>query len=156
MKKIVLMLGLILAIPSLVSSSVQAQGASRGPDPSVLRDAELERDSSHHLEVARLYFKTRKAYISALLRCEEVIAGNPTFSKIEEVLYIAGMSSFYLSEKRGKQAPKESPEKYRDDARTYLSQLVDQFPESLFRAEADKALLSLGPVPTPKTENAKP
>lgn len=155
MKNVVLVLGLMLAV-LIVSPSARAQGASRGPDPSILRDAELERDSSHHLEVARLYFKTRKAYISALLRLEEVIAGNPTFSKFDEVLYIAGMSNFYLSEKRGKQAPREPVEKYRQDARDLLSQLVEQFPDSSFRAEAEKTLQTLGPAEKPKTEEKKP
>ncbi|HEY0544594.1 MAG TPA: outer membrane protein assembly factor BamD [Pyrinomonadaceae bacterium] len=144
MRKTILMLGLILMALVGAQTAARAQGASRGPDPSTMRDAELERDSAHNLEVARLYFKTRKAYISALSRCEEVIAGNPTFSRIDEVLYIAGMSSMYLSEKRGKQAPKEAPEKYRDDARGYLSQLVKDYPESQFKSEAEKALQSLG------------
>jgi outer membrane protein assembly factor BamD (BamD/ComL family) len=156
MKNTVLMLGLLLALIFVVSPNTHAQGASRGPDPSTLRDSELERDSAHHLEVARLYFKTRKAYISALLRCEEVIAGNPTFSKLDEVLYIAGMSNFYLSEKRGKQAPKEPVEKYRQDARDLLSQLVEMFPESSFRGDAEKALQSLGPATNPVTEEKKP
>ena len=155
MKNCVFMTGLFLSLLIAVLPSANAQGASRGPDPSVLRDSELERDSSHHLEVARLYFKTRKAYISALLRCEEVIAGNPTFSRIDEVLFIAGMSSLYLSEKRGKQAPKEPVEKYRDDARLYLSQLVDQFPESKFIVETKKGLALLGPEVKPKTEEKK-
>jgi outer membrane protein assembly factor BamD (BamD/ComL family) len=155
MKKTVFMCGLILMVLTGVSADVRAQGASRGPDASTVRDAELERDSKHNLEVARLYFKTRKAYVSALSRVEEVIAGNPTFSRIDEVLYIAGMSSLYLSEKRGKQAPKESLEKYREDARGYLEQLVTQFPESEFKAEAEKGLQSLGAETRPKTGEKK-
>jgi outer membrane protein assembly factor BamD (BamD/ComL family) len=155
MKKTVLICGLVLLALVCGQASVRAQGAARGPDASTVRDAELERDSKHNLEVARLYFKTRKAYLSALSRCEEVIAGNPTFSGIDEVLYIAGMSSFYLSEKRGKQAPKEALEKYRDDARGYLSQLVTQFPESDFKNKAEEALQSLG-AETKKTEEKKP
>lgn len=155
MKNTFLMLGLILSV-LFIAPGARAQGASRGPDPSTLRDEELERDSSHHLEVARLYFKSRKAYISALLRCEEVIAGNPTFSKMDEVLYIAGMSNFYLSEKRGKQAPKESLEKYREDARDLLSQLVEQFPDSSFRGDAEKALHSLGTAEKPTVNVKKP
>lgn len=155
MKRIVMILGMMFAV-LIVSPSVRAQGASRGPDASTLRDEELERDSSHHLEVARHYFKSRKAYTSALLRCEEVIAGNPTFSKMDEVLYIAGMSNFFLSEKRGKQAPKEPAEKYREDARDLLSQLVEQFPDSSFRGDAEKALKSLGTAEQPKIDEKKP
>jgi hypothetical protein len=139
-----------------IAPGARAQGASRGPDPSTLRDEELERDSSHHLEAARLYFKPRKAYIAALLRCEEVIAGNPTFSKMDEILYIAGMSNLYLSEKRGRQAPKEPAEKYRQDARDLLSQLVEQFPNSSFRGDAEKALQSLGTAEKPTVNVKKP
>jgi hypothetical protein len=155
MKKSIYIVGLILAV-LVVAPSASAQGASRGPDPSTVRDSELERDSNHHLEVARLYFKTKKAYISALLRCDEVIAGNPTFSKFDEILYIAGMSSFYLSEKRGKQAPKDPVEKYRQDARDLLAQLVELFPESTFRGDAQKTLQTLGPGETPKAEKKIP
>ena len=155
MKKTVLMCGLVLMVLVGAQASARAQGASRGPDASTVRDAELERDSKHNLEVARLYFKIRKAYISALSRCEEVIAGNPTFSGIDEVLYIAGMSSLYLSEKRGKQVPRAEPEKYREDARGYLAQLVKDYPESQFKSEAEKALQSLG-AEAKKTEEKKP
>ncbi|MBV9957087.1 MAG: outer membrane protein assembly factor BamD [Acidobacteria bacterium] len=154
MKKTVIICGLVLLTLVWGQASVRAQGASRGPDASTVRDAELERDSAHNLEVARLYFKVRKAYVSSLSRCEEVIAGNPTFSRIDEVLYIAGMSSLFLSEKRGKQAPKEPQEKYREDARGYLSQLVTQFPESSFKSDAEKALQSMG-AETKKPEEKK-
>ncbi len=156
MKKLVLVIGIIAALATGYAANTYAQGASRGPDASTMRDSELERDSSHNLEVARLYFKSKKAYISALLRCEEVIAGNPTFSRIDEVLYIAGMSSLYLSEKKGRQAPKESIDKYREDARDYLKQLVEQFPESSFRSDARKGLDALGPEAKQTPEAKKP
>lgn len=154
MRKAVLIFSLLLAVSLGVSQGARAQGVSRGPDASTVRDSEMEKDSKHNLEVARLYFKTRKAYVSALSRLEEVIAGNPTFSRIDEVLYLAGMSNVYLSEKRGKQAPKEPLEKYREDARMHLSHLVSQFPESEFRADAEKALQSLGAAA--KAEEKKP
>src|SRR5215813_14072778 len=76
-------------------------GAKKGPD--INRDPDMEKDSFHNLEVARHYFKTKKAYVAALERCEEVIAGNPTFSKIDEVLFIAGKSSLNLADTKGKQ-----------------------------------------------------
>ena len=80
-----------------------AQGGVRtGPDPSTIRDPDLEKDSLHNLEVARNYFKLKKAYVAALNRCEEIIAGNPNFAKIEEVLYMAGRSSLSLSQNKGK------------------------------------------------------
>src|ERR1044071_7432765 len=70
------------------------------PDTATMRDPDLERDSLHNLEVARNYFKLKKAYVAALKRCEEIIAGNPNFEKIEEVLLMAGQSSLWLSQKR--------------------------------------------------------
>ncbi len=37
-------------------------GVRSGPDPTVVRDSELEKESLHNLEVARHYFKMKKAY----------------------------------------------------------------------------------------------
>ena len=150
MKKTVLLLSLCAAALIYGGPSVRAQ-ATRGPDASALRDAELEKDSLHNLEVARQYFKLRKAYLASLKRVEEIIAGNPNFAKIDEAIYIAGMSSLYLSQNRGKQKldtiPEKSrltPEKYREEARTYLSQLVNDYPDSSFRKQALDALRDLG------------
>src|ERR1051325_8525538 len=85
----------------LAAMNALAQGgAKKGPD--VARDPDMEQDSLHNLEVARMYFKQRKAYVSSLDRCEEVLAGNPSFSKIDEVLYLAGVSSLHLAEVKGK------------------------------------------------------
>src|SRR5215510_6156648 len=81
------------------------QGVRSGPDPSTMRDPDLERDSLHNLEVARNYFKLKKAYVASLKRCEEILAGNPNFAKIEEVLLMAGQSSIWLSQNKGKQRP---------------------------------------------------
>ena len=81
----------------------QGGGAKQGPD--VTRDPDMEKDSLHNLDVARQYFKLKKAYVGALERCEEVLAGNPAFSKIDEVLFIAGTSSLNLAEAKGKQKP---------------------------------------------------
>ncbi|HYY57458.1 MAG TPA: outer membrane protein assembly factor BamD [Pyrinomonadaceae bacterium] len=148
MKRTVLLTGaLLLALGFMSPPRAQAQGgAARGPDPSTVRDPDLEKDSMKSLEAVRLYFRLRKAYVAALDRCEEIIAGNPTFSRIDEVLYYAGASSLYLSENKGKQAPKKevSAEKYREDARTYLSQVVNDYPESDFRKLAEKELSRLG------------
>src|SRR5690348_18130899 len=96
----VLLAAMIIAVPA-----ARAQGVRQGPDPATLRDPDLERDSLHNLEVARNYFKLKKAYVASLRRCEEIIAGNPNFTKIEEVLWIAGESSLSLAEKKGKQSP---------------------------------------------------
>ena len=75
---------------SAASVSFGQGRAKTGPDPSTIRDVELEKDSLHNLEVARHYFKLKKAYVAALKRCEEIDAGNPTFAKMDEVLFIAG------------------------------------------------------------------
>ena len=116
----------------------------------------MEKDSLHNLEVAREYFKLRKAYVASLQRCEEVLAGNPAFSKIDEVLYIAGTSSLNLAEARGKQKPGQyvvhegdkkstlTAQEFRDKARDYLSQLVNSYPQSKFKDEALENLKSLG------------
>ncbi len=143
MKKAALLI--ILCAVALVYGAPSARAqVSRGPDASVLRDADLERDSLHNLEVARQYFKLKKAYVASLKRVEEILAGNPNFAKIDETLYIAGMSNLYLSQNRGKQASKLLPEKLREEARNYLSQLVNDHPDSSFNKLALDALRDLG------------
>lgn len=143
MKKLLLLSLLVLAL-ACVAPQARAQGTAKtGPDASTVRDPEIEKDSLHNLEVARQYFKLKKAYVAALARCEEIIAGNPTFSRLDEVLYIAGASSLRLSQKMGKQASKLPPEKLREDAREYFSRLTKEFPESEFRAPAEKDLSAL-------------
>lgn len=154
MKKSALMFGLLVLVLVCGAQGAQAQGgASRGPDPSTVRDTELEKESTHNLEVARHYFKLKKAYRAALARCEEIIAANPNFSRMDEVLYIAGESSLRLSENKGKQkAATDVPaDKLREDARDYLSRLVKEFPDSSFHDQAKKDLNALG---GPKTEDS--
>ena len=147
MKKFCL-LAICLLVLFVAAPLARAQGnAKQGPD--VMRDPDLEKDSLHNLEVARHYFKLKKAYIAALQRCEEIIAGNPVFSKIDEVLFIAGESSLRLAENKGKQASKVTSDKLREDARDYLSQLVNGYPDSSFRKQAEDDLKGLG-GPKPK------
>jgi outer membrane protein assembly factor BamD (BamD/ComL family) len=71
---------------------------------------------------------------------------------MDEFLYLAGMSSFYLSENKGKQKidtksedekKKFAPEKLREDAAAYLVQIVEKYPQSAFKAEAEKTLKTL-------------
>ena len=109
-----------------------------------MRDADIEKDSLHNLDVARQYFKLKKAYVASLKRCEEIIAGNPNFAKIDETLFIAGMSDYFLSKNQGKQKPTLTPEKHRQEAREYLSQLVNDHPDSDFSKQAQDALHDLG------------
>ena len=86
---------LLLFIFVLFVAAPSTQAQVRNPDPATLRDPDLERDSHHNLEVAKNYFKLKKAYVATLKRCEEIIAGNPNFAKIEEVLWMAGASSLW-------------------------------------------------------------
>jgi outer membrane protein assembly factor BamD (BamD/ComL family) len=149
-----------LVVSLCLSAIVCAQGAAK-QGPQIARDADLEKDSLHNLEVARHYFKTRKAYVAALQRCEEILAANPAFSKIDEVLYMAGQSSRHLAEGKGKQQPTLyvihegdtkktlTPDQFRDLARDYLSQLVNGYPDSTYRSQAEESLRSLG-GPKPK------
>src|ERR671910_3579300 len=98
---------LVLFVLLISAPPSYAQGVRSGPDPSTIRDPDLERDSHHNLEVARNYFKLKKAYVAALKRCEEIIAGNPNFAKIEEVLLMAGQKSLWLAQ--GKRKKKTKP-----------------------------------------------
>ena len=148
---------ILLVLLILVAAPVSfAQGAVKGgPDPATLRDPDLERDSYHNLEVARNYFKLKKAYVAALKRCEEIIAGNPNFAKIEEVLLMAGQSSLWLSQNKGKQKPEqyvsfEGTEKhtltsaqFREMGVDYLKKLINDYPNSPFAKQAQEELRSL-------------
>jgi outer membrane protein assembly factor BamD (BamD/ComL family) len=151
MKKKVLFFNVVLMILAIAVSSF-AQGTVKNT-AATIRDADLEKDAMHNLEVARHYFKQKKAYLAALQRCEEVIAGNPTFARIDEILFIAGESSLRLSEGKGKQSVKAAAAKLRDDARGYLEQLVNDYPQSPFREQAEAELKSLG---GPKPTTSKP
>jgi outer membrane protein assembly factor BamD (BamD/ComL family) len=137
---------LLLFVFLVCGPAVYAQGSVRsGPDPSTIRDPDLEKDSLHNLEVARHYFKLKKAYVAAVKRCEEIIAGNPNFARIDEVLFIAGESSLRLAESKGKQKQsKLKPDQLRDEARDYLSQLLNDHPNSPFNKEAEDDLRALG------------
>jgi hypothetical protein len=119
--KIKLLLLILLFVIAAPMSYAQG-GVKGGPDPSTLRDPDLERDSYHNLEDARNYFKLKKAYVAALKRCEEIIAGNPNFAKIEEVLLMAGQSSLWLSQNKGKQRPEQYVSFEGGEKRTLTSQ----------------------------------
>jgi len=140
-----------------VAPSTYAQGGVKsGPDPATLRDPDLERDSHHNFEVAKNYFKLKKAYVAALKRCEEIIAGNPNFAKIDEVLLMAGQSSLWLSQNKGKQKPEQyvsfdggekktlTAEQFREMGRDYLNKLITDYPDSQLAKEAREELHALG------------
>jgi len=149
-----------LTLGSAAGARAQSGTVAAGPDSSAVRDIESEKAAKHELEVARHYFKNKKAYYAAFKRCEELAAGYPEFYKIDEVLYIAGMSSLYLSEGKGKQKPPAStpekaeefsPENMRVTARDYLTRLVNDHPQSDFLKEAKEGLARLGEA-KPKAE----
>ena len=157
--KIKLLLFVLLIL--VVAPATYAQGGVKsGQDPATLRDPDLERDSYHNLEVARNYFKLKKAYVAALKRCEEIIAGNPNFAKIEEVLLMAGQSSLWLSENKGKQKPEQyvsfeggekktlTSEQFREMGVEYLKKLINDHPDSPYARQAQEELNALA-VPKP-------
>ncbi|MBK6723324.1 MAG: outer membrane protein assembly factor BamD [Acidobacteria bacterium] len=127
--------------------------AQRNVTPAIDRDPIMEADAKHNLDVARQAFTPlKKAYKQVLMRFEETYAAYPEFSNIDEFLYLAGMSSYYLSENKGKQKvdlksakekEKYAPEKLRADAIAFLSTVVEKHPESKFVADASKALAEL-------------
>jgi len=156
-------LTLILSAVLLGAPAAFAQGGVKaGPDPATIRDPELEKDSHHNLQVARNYFKLKKAYVAALKRLEEIIAGNPNFAKIEEVYLMAGQSSLWLAEGKGKQNSDQyvtfdggkkhalTPDELRLKGRDYLSRLVNEYPNGQFTKQAAEELQTVGgPFPKP-------
>jgi len=152
MKIFIIVAALVLIATPL---TVTAQSGAK-QQPQIQRDAEMEKDSLHNLEVARHYFKTRKAYVAALQRSEEIIAANPAFSRIDEALFMAGQSSLNLGEGKGKQKSSLyviyggetkktlTAAEFRELARGFFTQLVNSYPESSFRGQAEDALRTLG------------
>jgi hypothetical protein len=160
MKRLCLLTSLLLVVLAFSASVTMAQSkVKRGPDPSTVRDPDLEKESMHNLDVARQYYKLKKAYVAALSRCEEIIAANPTFAHMDEVLFIAGESKLLLSEAKGKQPRRKNEDvaKLRDEARDYLSRVVNEFPESTFKKKAEADLQGLGGLATEqKPSESKP
>ncbi|HTH52093.1 MAG TPA: outer membrane protein assembly factor BamD [Pyrinomonadaceae bacterium] len=128
--------------------------AQRNVAPVLDRDPLMEADAKHNLDVAKQGFSPlKKAYKQVLERFEETYVAYPEFSQMDEFLYMAGMSSWYLSQGKGHQKidPKteKSPEKYtpehlRANAVAYLTEIVDKHPDSKFKDDAQKALKQLG------------
>lgn len=165
MKRIIFAACGLAVVLSLASAEARAQGGvAAGPDPSTVRDVDDLKNAEHELEVARHYFKNKKAYLASFKRADELVTGYPEFPQIDEALYIAGMSGLYLLEGKGKQPlPKAAPgvpndlstESVRETARMHLERIVSSFPNSDFRKQAEAALAQLGPS-KPKDEQAKP
>ena len=141
-----LIFGFLVLMLFTVSASAQ-----RNVAPAV--DPVLEADAKHNLDVARQAFKPlKRAYKQVIFRFEETYAAYPDFTGIDEFLYIAGMSSYYLSQNKGKQKvdlklekekDKFAPAKLRTDAVTYLSTVVEKYPDSKFAPDAKKTLAIL-------------
>ncbi len=146
MKKALLIFSFFVTIFAFSANA----NAQRNIEPKIDRDPILEADAKHNLGVAQQYFKLKKAYKAVLMRFEETFAAYPDFSKMDEFLYYAGMSSFYLSDNKGKQKlisetdkKKFAPEKLREDATAYLSLIVEKYPQSQFKDDAQKILKDL-------------
>lgn len=152
MRKFLLTISFSIFALLVFEASVFAQ---RNVTPQV--DPILEADAKHNLDVARQAYKLKKAYKGVLLRFEETYAAYPEFSNIEEFLYLAGMSSYYLSKGQGKQKvnlksdkeKKFAPEKLREDSVAYLSLLIEKNPQSQFKEEAEKVLAELKTAASP-------
>jgi outer membrane protein assembly factor BamD (BamD/ComL family) len=149
MKKVFLIFSLFVCFFAFSANSF----AQKPIEQQTQLDPILETDAKHNLEVAQNYFRLKKAYRAVLMRFEETFAAYPDFSKMDEFLYIAGMSSFYLSNNKGKQKLNEKatedekqkydPVKLRDDARTYLKMLIEKYPNSSYKSDAEKTLKEL-------------
>lgn len=136
--------------------AVVATSAQRNVTPAIERDPILEADAMRNLDVAWQGFgPARKAYKQVLGRFEETYAAYPEFSKIDEFLYLAGMSSYYLSKNEGKQKvnlnvererEKYDPQRLRENAVAYLSMMLERNPESKYRENAEKVLKELKPA----------
>lgn len=149
MKRTILIISFIFLIFTFSAYAQTGQDEPMNPI-----DIILEEDAGHNLNVARQYFKTKKAYQAVLLRFEETFAAYPQFSQMDEFLYYAGMSSYYLSENKGRQKInydtlsdeekiKYAPERLRENAVAYLGLIIENYPESKYRDNAEDALKKL-------------
>lgn len=120
--------------------------------PQIQRDPILEADAKHNLDVSWQYFKLKKAYKAVLMRFEETYAAHPDFSKMDEFLYMAAMSSMYLADGKGKQQlilkgeeekKKYSPERLREDAIAYFNMIKEKYPNSKYIGDTEKNLKQL-------------
>jgi len=148
MNRAFIIVAFLLVSITFLSSSANAQ---RNVTPAV--DPILETDAKHNLDVARQAFSPlKKAYKQVLLRFDETFAAYPSFTGMDEFLYMAGMSSYFLVEGKGKQSvntksEKEmqrfNPDRLKNDSMAFLSMLVEKYPDSKFRSDAEKTLKEL-------------
>src|SRR5690606_29914055 len=139
-----------ILLVSLVFIGAFAISAQKNIETPAVGDPIMEADALHNLDVARQAFGPgKKAYKQVLGRFEETFAVYPDFSKMDEFIYIAAMSSLYLSENKGKQKvdlkdekekEKYAPEKLRTEARAYFNLLVDKYSGSEYSGKAKDML----------------
>lgn len=150
MKKAILFFSFLACIFVFSSNSF----AQKPTDPQIQRDPILEADANHNLDVAWQYYKLKKAYKAVLMRFEETYAAHPDFSKMDEFLFMAAMSSKYLAEGKGKQElvlktdeekKRYAPERLREDAVAYFNILKDKYPKSKYIGETEKQLKLMQP-----------
>ncbi|MCB1025015.1 MAG: outer membrane protein assembly factor BamD [Acidobacteria bacterium] len=151
MKRTLLVFSFVILLFSL---SAFAQTKDGNKEPELSLDQVLDIDANHNLDVAWQAFKSRKAYKAVLMRTDETMAAHPTFSKMDEILYLAGVSSYYLLEGKGKQKidlsvlseeeqKRYAPEKLKEDSVVFLKMLIGEHPESKYKKDAEKILKKL-------------
>ncbi|MEZ5346206.1 MAG: outer membrane protein assembly factor BamD [Pyrinomonadaceae bacterium] len=135
----------------LFSASVFSQTQDGNKDPEFSLEQVLDIDANHNLDVAWQAFKSRKAYKAVLMRTEETMAAHPTYSKMDEILYLSGASSYYLSIGKGKQKidlsmlneeekKRYAPQRLKEDSIAFLGMLIEQHPDSKYKDDAEKLL----------------
>lgn len=130
------MTGLLMIILAVGIAAFSPQGPGRGPI-SPPRDPELEKQSYRNLDVAKFYYHKRKpekndkggwerinkAVESRLM---EIIDTNPTFARMDEVIFLLGEVYHRAGDI--------------DGARDQWSKVVKDFPDSDLKARAQKRL----------------
>lgn len=145
----------LFALAAFTTAAHAQTPVTKTPESAAQVDPFREADAKHNLDVASQYFRSKKAYKAVLMRFEETFAAYPEFSKMDEFLYLAGMSSLYLSENRGSQKidsfanegekKKWDPVRLRENAVVYLTMVVENHPASRFRKDAEKTLKTIKP-----------
>jgi outer membrane protein assembly factor BamD (BamD/ComL family) len=101
-----------------------AHAAQRAPVTTVV-DPEQEKFAEHNLDVGKQYYK-RKAYAGAKDRLEEVLAGYPEYTKIDEVCFLLGQIYVKMDDPL--------------HAREVFQKIVDERPDSPFAKKAREEL----------------
>ena len=139
----------ILTFTILLTALVSLNYAQTKVEPEQQADPILEADAKHNLDVAWQYFKLKKAYKAVLMRFEETYAAYPDYSKMDEFIYLAAMSSKNLAEDKGRaklvlkgdeEKARYSPERMKEDAIAYFNILKEKYPNTKYKKAADKEL----------------